>query len=133
MAPPLQGFAPLIQVFDMPRSVAFYREALGFAVVAQSHPGTEFDWCLLRRDGIELMLNTAYEREARPPEADPQRLAVHADTGFFFGCRDLDIAAGQLSALGVAVDGPRTAPYGMRQLWFADPDGYVICLQWPER
>jgi hypothetical protein len=32
----VEGLAPLIQVFDMPTSVAFYREILGFAVVNQS-------------------------------------------------------------------------------------------------
>ena len=29
----IQGMAPLIQVFDMPRSVAFYRDVLGFELV----------------------------------------------------------------------------------------------------
>jgi glyoxylase I family protein len=32
----VEGLAPLIQVFDMPTSVAFYREILGFTVVNQS-------------------------------------------------------------------------------------------------
>jgi glyoxylase I family protein len=30
------GLTPLIGVFDMPRAVAFYRDALGFAVVSAS-------------------------------------------------------------------------------------------------
>ena len=29
----VEGSAPLIQVFDMPTSVAFYRDVLGFSVV----------------------------------------------------------------------------------------------------
>ena len=33
--------------------------------------------------------------------------------------------------LGVRVEPPRVAPYGMRQLYFSDPDGYGICFQWP--
>ena len=30
----LEGFVPLIQVFDMPPAVAFYRDVLGFELVS---------------------------------------------------------------------------------------------------
>jgi len=45
----IQGLAPLLQVFDMPASVHFYRDLLGFELVATSRPGDHFDWALLRR------------------------------------------------------------------------------------
>ena len=69
----VDGVAPLIQVFDMPRSVAFYRDVLGFEIVTTSPPRgpDDFDWGLLRLEGIDLMLNTAYEADERPPEPDP--------------------------------------------------------------
>src|ERR1700694_4448499 len=52
----IRGMAPLLQVFDMPTSIAFYRDVLGFEVVTTSNPGAErFDWALLRLNGIELM------------------------------------------------------------------------------
>jgi catechol 2,3-dioxygenase-like lactoylglutathione lyase family enzyme len=82
----VEAFAPLIQVFDMPTSLAFYRDVLGFQVVMQSAPGEDFDWGLLRLGNIELMLNTAYEKEHRPPAPDPARVAAHGDTALFFGC-----------------------------------------------
>jgi catechol 2,3-dioxygenase-like lactoylglutathione lyase family enzyme len=131
----LEGFAPLLQVFDMPTSVAFYRDVLGFELVETSprrgsEDSDDFDWCLLRRDGIDLMLNTAYEVDQRPIRPPAERVAVHDDTALFFGCRDLDAAYRHLRAHGVAAEEPRTAPYGMRQVWLRDPDGYVVCLQW---
>ena len=33
--------------------------------------------------------------------------------------------------MGLNVNEPKVAPYGMRQLWFKDPDGYGLCFQWP--
>lgn len=37
MKPPaIQGLCPLMQVFDMPTSLAFYRDLLGFQVVQQA-------------------------------------------------------------------------------------------------
>jgi catechol 2,3-dioxygenase-like lactoylglutathione lyase family enzyme len=133
MAIRVDGFAPLLQVFDMPRSIAFYRDVLGFQVVQTSRPRApdDFDWGLLRLGGVELMLNTAYEEHDRPPRPDPSRVAVHDDTALFFGCRDLDAAYAHLRAHGIAAQEPAVASYGMKQVWLRDPDGYVICFQWP--
>ena len=125
------GVAPLLHVYDMPTAVRFYRELLGFELVNASNDGEEFDWCLLARSGAEIMLNTMYEAEHRPSQQDARRTAAHSDTGLYFACRELDSAYEHLRANGLRVDPPRVAPYGMRQLYFSDPDGYVICFQWP--
>lgn len=128
----IRGMAPMLQVFDMPTSIAFYREVLGFEVVSSSKPrGEHFDWALLRLNGVELMLNTAYEQDARPPEPDPARIAGHDDTTIFLGCPDVDGAYGYLRSRGENVKPPQVAPYGMKQLYVRDPDGYNLCFQWP--
>ena len=50
----IRGMAPLLQVFDMPTSIAFYRDVLGFEVVTTSKPGAaNFGWALLRLNGME--------------------------------------------------------------------------------
>jgi glyoxylase I family protein len=93
MAIEIRGMAPLLQVFDMPTAIAFYRDVLGFEVVSTSKPrGEHFDWALLKLNGVELMLNTAYEDDARPPVPDPARIAAHDDTAIYFGCPDVDAA-----------------------------------------
>jgi catechol 2,3-dioxygenase-like lactoylglutathione lyase family enzyme len=127
----IRGMALLLQVFDMPASIAFYRDALGFEVVTTSKPmGEHFDWSLLRLNDVELMLNTAYEEDARPPAPDPARIAAHDDTCLYFGCPDVDVAYAFLRARGVAAKEPKVAPYGMKQLYISDPDGYSLCFQW---
>jgi catechol 2,3-dioxygenase-like lactoylglutathione lyase family enzyme len=131
MAIDIRGIAPLLQVFDMPTSIRFYRDVLGFEVISTSRPGEYFDWALLGRDGIELMLNTAYEREHRPPAPDPSRVAGHADTCLYFGCPDVDGAYAHLREKGLDVKPPGVAHYGMKQLHVKDPDGFNICFQWP--
>jgi uncharacterized glyoxalase superfamily protein PhnB len=127
----IHGVAPLLQVFDMPTAIRFYRDVLGFAVTATSEPGDDCNWAGLKLNGTEVMLNTAYEADKRPSAPDPVRIASHDDTCLFFGCQDLDAAYQDLSAHGVKLDPPKVAPYGMRQLWFHDPDGYGLCFQWP--
>jgi glyoxylase I family protein len=127
----IHGIAPLLQVYDMPTAIHFYRDVLGFTVSATSEPGDNCNWVLLKLNGAELMLNTAYEADDRPAVPDPPRIAGHGDTCLFFGCRDLDAAYQHLIAHGLRVKEPKIAPYGMKQLWFTDPDGYGLCFQWP--
>lgn len=124
--------APLLQVFDMPTAIRFYRDTLGFEITGRSKDdaGDDVDWCMLKKDGVTVMLNTAYEAEHRPAKPDAQRVASHDDTCLYFGCRDLDAAYAYLKSRGVKLSPPKVAPYGMNQLYFKDPDGYQICFQW---
>lgn len=128
----VRGVCVLLQVFDMPTSVRFYRDVLGFEVVQTSvREGDQFDWGLLRLGEASLMLNTAYEQENRPPQPDKSLAAAHNDTCLYFGCPDVDAAYRHLLDHGVEVKEPKVAPYGMKQLYLRDPDGYGLCFQWP--
>lgn len=131
MALEIGGLAPLLQVFDMPASIRFYCGVLGFEIVSTSNPGPDFGWALLKRGATELMLNTAYEDDARPPVPDPARISAHSDVALFFGCPDPDAAYRHLRNHGLEVQEPTIAPYGMKQLYVTDPDGYCLCFQWP--
>lgn len=132
MAIDVRGLAPLLEVFDMPTSIHFYRDVLGFELVCHSgSDGDDFGWGLLRLNGAEVMLNTAYDVGERPPVPDPARVASHRDTGLFFGCGDIDGAFQHLRSQGLNVKEPHVTNYGMRQLYVADPDGYGLCFQWP--
>lgn len=78
MAPGVGTLCPLIQVHDMPRSLAFYRGKLGFELESDSGgAGDAIDWRLLKLGGAWLMLNTAYKAStgmhcasSMRPEAD---------------------------------------------------------------
>jgi len=115
---------PLIQVFEMERSIHFYCSLLGFKIKQRSN-----GWAWLERGDIDLMLNTAYDPDAQPERPDARRVAAHKDTILFFGCPDVDEAYEHLRSHG-EVKKPRVAPYGMKQLFFKDPDGFGLCLQW---
>ena len=128
----VRGLAPMWQVFDMPTSLEFYCEGLGFEVVANDgKPAPHFDWVLLRLNGSELMLNTAYEEAERPPAPDSVRITAHSDASIYFGCPDVDGAYAHLQKMGIESKPPKIAPYGMKQLYVTDPDGFVLCFQWP--
>ena len=129
----LRGICPLIQVYDMPASVHFYCDLLEFKLETHSPFYAEglFHWCLLRGHGAELMLNTAYDEGERPSHPERARVAAHGDITLYFDCPDADAAYRLLLERGLEVKPPTVAHYGMKQLYFRDPDGYSICFQHP--
>lgn len=129
----IDSATPLLQVFDMPTSIGFYCDVLGFEIVSTSQAGSEFDWALLQLNGVYLMLNTAYEKESRPAGPDPTRIAAHEDAAIFFQCADVDAAYAHLCSKGLKVKPPAIQAYGMKQLYVTDPDGFSLCFQWPAK
>ena len=128
------GLAPLLQVFDMPAAIHFYRHVLGFTLTATapalSDNPEHVNWCMLELNGAAIMLNTAYDPDDQPSSPDPSRWSGHRDTCVYFGCPDVDGAYEFLRSRGVELDPPKVAPYGMKQLYLTDPDGYGLCFQW---
>jgi catechol 2,3-dioxygenase-like lactoylglutathione lyase family enzyme len=132
--PRFVGLTPLVGVFDMPRSLAFYRDLLGFEVVAASPvvdapEGLFSHWMWLRLGAAELMLNTQYDVGQRPDHPSHSRVAAHGDTCFYIGCSDIDAAYQQLTKRGLQAGPPRTAPYGLKYFVTKDPDGYAVVFQ----
>jgi Lactoylglutathione lyase and related lyases len=127
----------LLSVFDMPTSVRFYCDVLGFTIETRSpvyavDNGVElFHWCMLKAGDARLMLNTAYEEDKRPAECPPQ-VNDPFGTWLFFSCPNIDEAYAHLQAAQIDCSPPQIAPYGFRTLSFRDPDGHGITLQWPE-
>jgi len=128
------GVTPLICVFDMSVSPAFYRDKLGFEVVSASPvvetPEGQFShWMWLRLGGAELMLNTAYDSGERPSEPDAARIAGHADTSLFIGCSDLDGVYAEYIRAGLVIEPPTKAGYGLRRFSLRDPDNFELVFQ----
>jgi len=121
----VHGLAPLLQGYDMPTSIHFYRDGLGFTLI--NHAPGRFHGVLLRLNGAELMLNTKYEfDDPRPPKH-----AVEHDIGLYFGCPDVEAAYRHICKKGITATERRVAPYGRKHLYIQDPDGFSLCCEWP--
>lgn len=127
----VRGMAPLLQVFDMPASLRFYTEVLGFEVIRTAGPAGDTGWAWLSLQGTELMLNTQYELPERPAAPDPARQSAHADTMLFFAAPDPATVAAQLRAAGRRVEYTERTGYGFRAATTTDPDGYQLVFHWP--
>ena len=131
MAINTRGMAPLIQVYDMPTSIRFYCDQMGFKLVQQSWPGDDYDWAMLELNDATIMLNTAYDKGERPDTPDLARMAGHEDVTIFFGCPDVDAAYAELISRNVNAEKPFITKYGFKAMNVKDPDGYGLCFHWP--
>jgi glyoxylase I family protein len=127
----LNGQAPLFQVYDMQVSLHFYCDILGFKLISSDKDKPPYGWVLFRMNNVELMMEPVYPPDKRPAATDPVRHKHHHDTTIYFGCPDVDAAYLHLRSHNIPVNEPRVASYGMKQLYFTDPDGYGLCFQWP--
>jgi uncharacterized glyoxalase superfamily protein PhnB len=125
------GLIPLIGVFDMTTSLAFYRDVLGFAVLSASPEvetaeGKFSHWVWLQFGEAEIMLNTQFDSNERPLEA-PQ--TTPKDVVFYISCSNVELAYTELTGRGLQAPPPQMAPYGLRVFSSKDPDGYTIVFQ----
>ncbi|GLR86487.1 bleomycin resistance protein [Bradyrhizobium iriomotense] len=105
------GAATVFAVADMARSVAYYRDMLGFDVTFQYGEPT-FYTCLCR-DDVALHLNAS---------TNTKRLPGHGGLCVFV--RDVDGVYAEFVGRGVRpVSQPQNYDYGMRDFDVLDPDG----------
>ena len=129
MAISTQGMTILLQIYDMQKSLQFYCDILGFQLVDKAGPEDDIGWVTIKLNDVYLMLNTQYEKDDRPETPDQQRFMAHTDTCLYFMCNDPDEIYEHITEKGIVAEKPKIVPYGMKQLYFLDPDGYNICFQ----
>ena len=57
----LTRLTPMLHVADVERSLAFYRDHLGFTLMSPESALRDFGWAHIRRDGVDLMLTGGLE------------------------------------------------------------------------
>src|SRR5437773_8762686 len=82
------SITPLLQVFDMRKSVAWYCDVLCYELTQKHEPDGHLHWAMLKLGGAVLMLNSKYEDDKRPAQAPPG----HADVTLHFMCPNVDEA-----------------------------------------
>jgi catechol 2,3-dioxygenase-like lactoylglutathione lyase family enzyme len=121
--PALTSITPFFIVQDVPPSVAFYRDQLGFEVTYAA-PDDEPFFVILRREGASLMIK-AILPDVHPSPNHKQHPWARWDA--FVHTPDPDGLAAELSARGVGMHAPLAdTDDGLRGFAVQDPDGYVL-------
>lgn len=119
-------------VSDLDRSRRFYAGALGLEEVPRPSNFT-FDGAWFRFGGTEIHLLSDAHATGGAGQLDPGPGAAKGMTHHLaFEVEDVDAACARLAESGVALEGgPMPRGDGYVQVFFRDPDGYVLELfQW---
>jgi lactoylglutathione lyase len=119
----VQQAVPFFGVTDMERSLAFYRDGLGFAMKLKWVPDGQVRWCWLELGGAAIMLQE-YKPEFRPQGKLGEGVSV------CFMCRDALAIYREARTRGLNPSRPMVG----NTLWvtsFTDPDGYRIDFESP--
>lgn len=116
-------------VSDLDRSRRFYSEALGLEEVPRP-PNFTFDGAWFRFGGTEIHLLAEAHTTGGAGQPDPGAGAARGMTHHLaFEVEDVAAACERLSENGIALEGgPMPRGDGFVQVFFRDPDGYVLEL-----
>lgn len=113
----LQRAMPVLEVADMARSIAFYKDRLGFAVDTWGEPPS---FAIAQRGTASLAL-------ALVP-AGAVKVSRRTWAAYVY-VRHVDALYAELIAEGVAIaEPPEMRPYNCREFIVDDPDGHMIAL-----
>jgi uncharacterized glyoxalase superfamily protein PhnB len=121
---------PNLIVSDIDRSIAFYRDVLGFTVVTTVPDGAPFVFAWMQRDAVSVFLNTPGSLTDTMPEL-AARTVGGTNTMFMIveagtPAEGIDALFDQVKSKARVVMPLKDQFYGMREFGIEDPDGYVI-------
>jgi uncharacterized glyoxalase superfamily protein PhnB len=118
---PITQAVPLLRVADVARSMAWYREFLGF--VPDPFPAEPpYEFAILRHGAVELMLRRGSPTSRPAPPSYDWDVYLRRE-----GARFREVCAA-FTERGIVTRRLERMFYGMAEFEITDPDGYVLCL-----
>jgi catechol 2,3-dioxygenase-like lactoylglutathione lyase family enzyme len=119
----ISSISPFFIVRDLERSLAFYRDQLGFEVTHLVPPSDPF-FAVVRRGGAQLMVKVTEEHVDPLPN---KRQHPWARWDAYLDVPDPDALAAELAARGARFRVPLSNTQdGLRGFEIEDPDGYAL-------
>lgn len=119
-----QKLTPNLVVADVDRSVAFYRDVLGFTVATTVPEQPPYVFAMVQAGPTEVFLNALEPAAAEYPAFKDR--AIGGTLTLFFEMTGVREAYAALKDRVNVVMPIETKWYGLTEFAFLDPDGYVI-------
>lgn len=119
----LRGISPSFTVTDLQRSIAFYRDVLGFVVGDEWRDNGVLNGCEIHAGSIVFVLNQDDFAKGR------DRLKGIGTRLYCTTAQDIDRLAAEIKTRGGALDQePTDMPWGQRVFQLTDPDGFKLTI-----
>ncbi|MEM9658770.1 MAG: VOC family protein [Planctomycetota bacterium] len=121
MTAPFRELIPILICDDVPTSLAFYRDTLGFSIVNFDESVGKSGWASISCGPVSLMLAS--------PRSHPESVKVdgtYPQLILYLYPEDLEAMRERVVAAGRQVSELRESFYGMREFDTTDPSGHVL-------
>jgi uncharacterized glyoxalase superfamily protein PhnB len=116
--------SPNIMVDDLPGTIRFYIEQMGFSVEATAPEQPPYDWASLRRNAVNLMFQTRASLGGDVPAL--KDLPIGGALTFYIQVDDVEALYAELKDKVDIVREPHTTFYGAREFECRDNKGYLL-------
>ena len=117
----LNDVIPMLLCDNVPESLAFYTEVLGFEIVSRFDDIGKTGWASIRNGTVQLMLASPDQKPA-PVKVDGQ----YPQMIFYFYPADVVALRESVLAKGCNASELRVTFYGMKEFDMLDPSGHVL-------
>ena len=123
--PEISGIAPLFIVANVPASLAFYRDRLGFAIAYQGPEPDDIFFGMVHRGGAMIMVKAIGVDPVPNYRRDVGKGVARWDA--YLDVPDPDALAAEFASRNVEFSEPLKDTHdGLRGFELKDPDGYVL-------
>jgi len=115
---------PNLVVSDVGRSMAFYRDVLGFTVTQTVPEKAPFVFAWMQRGPVVIFLNDQAVAKKDMPAVGTRPLG--GSLTIYISVKGIDALHASIATRATVTMPLTTMPYGMREFAVKDPDGYIL-------
>jgi uncharacterized glyoxalase superfamily protein PhnB len=117
---PIESCIPIIPNADLEKSLHFWVDGLGFSIDSEMRKGDKLTFCMLRKDGLIVMLNKRAGTPVKPKGYEGIRL--------YWAPKDIHEIRERLKSLGYGISELERRDYGQTEFTLIDDDGFSHCF-----
>jgi uncharacterized glyoxalase superfamily protein PhnB len=120
----LKKLTPNLMVEDVNRTIAFYKDILGFELLATQPESGQFDWAMMKRNDVEMMFQARASLTGELPLFEGK--AIDGSLTFFVEVEDVKGLYTNLKDKVTIVQDMHATFYGAQEFAIQDCNGYIL-------
>ncbi len=123
------SLSPNLMVEDVTKTVAFYRDTLGFDVTASVPDEDAPVWANVNTGSVSLMFQERHSLEEELPQLAGK--PIGGALTLYIGVDDADALYARIRDKAQVIKEPMTTFYHAREFYIQDPNGYILGFSSP--
>lgn len=120
----LKKLTPNLMAEDVNRTIQFYKDTLGFELLVSVPAEGQFDWAMMKRDGVEIMFQSRASLGGEVPVL--LQKTIGGSLTFYMDIEGIEELYAALNGKVIIAQEMHTAFYGAQEFAIQDINGYIL-------